>query len=83
MRDKMKKIKKESDVANNTNNKTTHTLIIGDSRQLNLLQDKTAHLIITSPPYWQLKDYGAKNQIGFHEDYENHINGLMKYDKQQ
>jgi site-specific DNA-methyltransferase (adenine-specific) len=38
--------------------------------------DKSIHLIITSPPYWQLKDYGSENQIGFHDSYENYINNL-------
>ena len=56
--------------------KTTHYIINGDSRQMNLLKDKSAHLIITSPPYWQLKDYGTENQIGFHESYESYINNL-------
>ncbi|MFA5169260.1 MAG: site-specific DNA-methyltransferase [Candidatus Paceibacterota bacterium] len=36
----------------------------------------SAHLIITSPPYWQLKDYGTDNQIGFHDSYEKYINNL-------
>ena len=34
------------------------------------------HLAITSPPYWQLKDYGTDNQIGFHDSYEAYINNL-------
>ncbi len=55
---------------------THHTIIEGDSRQMNLLEDKSVHLVITSPPYWQLKDYGTENQIGFHESYENYINNL-------
>jgi site-specific DNA-methyltransferase (adenine-specific) len=40
------------------------------------LQDRSVHLIVTSPPYWQLKDYGTDNQIGFHDDYETYINHL-------
>jgi len=40
------------------------------------LPDNSVHLIITSPPYWQLKDYGIENQIGFHDSYENYINNL-------
>jgi site-specific DNA-methyltransferase (adenine-specific) len=40
------------------------------------LQDNSVHLAITSPPYWQLKDYGTENQIGFHDSYENYINNL-------
>ena len=40
------------------------------------LADNSVHLAITSPPYWQLKDYGSNNQIGFHDSYENYINNL-------
>ncbi|HNW98911.1 MAG TPA: DNA methyltransferase [Bacteroidales bacterium] len=40
------------------------------------LSDNSVHLAITSPPYWQLKDYGTENQIGFHDSYENYINNL-------
>ncbi|MDR0413458.1 MAG: thermonuclease family protein [Dysgonamonadaceae bacterium] len=40
------------------------------------LTDRSVHLIITSPPYWQLKDYGSENQIGFNDSYENYINSL-------
>jgi modification methylase len=56
--------------------KTTHTIVNGDSRQMSELNDKSVHLIVTSPPYWQLKDYGSDNQIGFHDDYETYINHL-------
>lgn len=38
--------------------------------------DNSVHLAITSPPYWQLKDYGTDNQIGFHDSYESYINNL-------
>ncbi|MFH1883573.1 MAG: DNA methyltransferase [Planctomycetota bacterium] len=38
--------------------------------------DESVHLIITSPPYWQLKDYGDGNQIGFDDSYEDYINNL-------
>lgn len=43
---------------------------------MNLIQDASVNLVITSPPYWQLKDYGTKNQIGYHENYETYINNL-------
>ena len=56
--------------------KTIHKIVNGDSRQMGLLKDKSVHLIITSPPYWQLKDYGTEDQIGFHESYESYINNL-------
>lgn len=55
---------------------TNHKIIFGDSRKLNLIGDKSVQLIITSPPYWQLKDYGTEYQIGFNDSYENYINNL-------
>ncbi|WP_418170625.1 DNA methyltransferase [Alistipes putredinis] len=55
---------------------TMHKLIQGDSRNLSLIKDRSVHLIITSPPYWQLKDYGNDGQIGFHDSYECYINNL-------
>lgn len=55
---------------------TVHKIVTGDSRNLNLIPDKSVQLIITSPPYWQLKDYGTNTQIGFHDSYESYINNL-------
>jgi len=43
---------------------------------MSLLQDESVHLVVTSPPYWQLKDYGSDEQIGYHESYEQYINNL-------
>ena len=55
---------------------TNHKIIIGDSREMAEVDEKTVHLIITSPPYWQLKDYGSADQIGFNDSYEDYINNL-------
>ena len=55
---------------------TKHKIIIGDSRNMQQIKDMSVHLIITSPPYWQLKDYGSKEQIGFNDSYEDYINNL-------
>jgi site-specific DNA-methyltransferase (adenine-specific) len=38
--------------------------------------DEAVHLVVTSPPYWQLKDYGNSGQIGFDDSYETYINNL-------
>lgn len=40
------------------------------------LRNESIHLIITSPPYWQLKDYGSENEIGYYNNYEEYINNL-------
>lgn len=56
--------------------KTDHTIIRGDSRRMKELADNSVNLVITSPPYWQLKDYGTDDQIGYNDSYENYINNL-------
>lgn len=55
---------------------TRHQVIIGDARRLAQTADESVHLVVTSPPYWQLKDYGAHGQIGFNDSYEDYINHL-------
>ena len=55
---------------------THHKIIIGDSRQMKKVPDESVHLIITSPPYWQLKDYGNGGQIGYNDTFEEYINNL-------
>ena len=55
---------------------TRHRIITGDSRHMGELKDKSVQLAITSPPYWQLKDYGTNDQIGFNDSYEDYINNL-------
>ncbi len=56
--------------------KPNPTIIIGDSRRMKEIRDESVHLVITSPPYWQLKDYGNGSQIGFNDTYEDYINNL-------
>jgi len=55
---------------------TNHKIIIGDSRHMREVRDASVHLIVTSPPYWQIKDYGIKKQIGFNDSYEEYIGKL-------
>jgi len=56
--------------------KTIHKIIIGNSRYMKEVPNESVHLTITSPPYWQLKDYGNGKQIGFNDNYEEYINNL-------
>lgn len=56
--------------------KTCHKVIIGDARWMKEIPDESVHLVVTSPPYWQLKDYGNGKQIGFNDTYEEYINNL-------
>lgn len=56
--------------------KTSHLLVFGDSRRMSAVPDVSADLIVTSPPYWQLKNYGIEHQIGYNDTYEDYINNL-------
>ena len=58
---------------------TKHRLINGDARKIEYLRDSSIHLIITSPPYWNLKKYNEHpEQMGHIDDYENFLNELNK-----
>lgn len=43
---------------------THHLVVIGDSTRMDEIQDSSIHLVVTSPPYWKLKDYGEDQEIG-------------------
>ncbi len=58
---------------------TVHRLINGDARDLSFLPDESVHLVLTSPPYWNLKRYNENpNQIGHIDDYETFLFELKK-----
>jgi DNA modification methylase len=56
----------------------TVRIIIGDVReQLKLLPSNSVHCVVTSPPYWGLRDYGVVGQIGLEEDFEDWLAAMM------
>jgi site-specific DNA-methyltransferase (adenine-specific) len=58
---------------------TTHRLIHGDARDLSFLEDASVHLVVTSPPYWNLKRYNENpDQLGHIQDYETFLTELDK-----
>lgn len=40
------------------------------------IDDGSVRLVVTSPPYWQLKDYGVDGQVGFDDSYPEYIDNL-------
>lgn len=38
--------------------------------------DESVRLVVTSPPYWQLKNYDDERQIGYNQSYEEYVNHL-------
>ena len=59
--------------------KTIQRLINGDARDLSFLGDESIHLVVTSPPYWNLKRYNENpDQLGHVNDYESFLSELEK-----
>ena len=56
---------------------TTHKLVLGDARTMLGLPSGSVHLVITSPPYWTLKEYHrGTGQIGYIPDYDQFLREL-------
>lgn len=56
---------------------TTHRLHLGDARNMPGLKPESVHLVLTSPPYWTLKEYRDSHaQLGHIEDYEQFLQEL-------
>lgn len=56
---------------------TTHHLHLGDARDMAWIGDGSVHLIVTSPPYWTLKDYrSGERQLGAIADYPTFLDEL-------
>lgn len=53
-------------------------VFLGDARDLSsqLIPD-SVDVTITSPPYFDIKDYGAKGQIGFGQSYKAYLDDLV------
>jgi len=51
-------------------------IIVGDCRCMPELHDGGADLVVTSPPYWHIKDYGAPGQIGYGQSLHQYLRDL-------
>jgi len=59
------------------NRPSHHKLILGDARDLGMIGDSTVHLVVTSPPYWTLKEYNKMpGQLGSITDYDRFLDEL-------
>jgi DNA modification methylase len=58
---------------------TVHRLYQGDAREISSLKPESLHLVLTSPPYWTLKEYRDSDaQLGHIEDYDQFLHELDK-----
>jgi len=56
---------------------TRHELVLGDARHLSAIADGSVHLVLTSPPYWTLKQYErVEGQLGDVADYGRFVSEL-------
>lgn len=55
-----------------------HRLYLADSRTMPELADRTIDLAVTSPPYWQIKDYRSSGQIGFGQSLHDYLKDLYR-----
>ncbi len=53
-------------------------IIIADSRRMLEIEDKKVDLIVTSPPYWHIKDYGVEGQIGYGQSLHEYLKDLYR-----
>lgn len=62
-----------------TKNEQTCRVLIGDCiESMRLMQDKSVHCCVTSPPYYALRDYGVDGQIGLEQTPEQFIQKLVE-----
>jgi DNA modification methylase len=58
---------------------SNHLLHRGDARELGFIPDSSVHLIVTSPPYWNLKEYrDSAGQMGHINSYAEFISELNR-----
>ena len=58
---------------------TAHNLLLGDARLLSDIPSESAHLVLTSPPYWTLKEYrDSEAQLGHVDNYDEFLAELDK-----
>ncbi|RPI77868.1 MAG: site-specific DNA-methyltransferase, partial [Planctomycetaceae bacterium] len=56
----------------------THHVLIGDCREsMRSLPAGSVHCVVTSPPYWALRDYGVDGQLGLENTPEEYVAGMV------
>ena len=53
-------------------------IIIGDSRKMEEVEDNSVDLVVTSPPYRHIKDYGVEGQVGYGQSLHEYLKDLYR-----
>ena len=56
----------------------TAVIYNADCRRMPELADGSLELVVTSPPYWQIKDYGSPGQIGYGQSLHEYLGDLQR-----
>ena len=51
---------------------------LGDSRAMTEVEDGAVDLVVTSPPYWHIKDYGVPGQLGYGQSLHEYLKDLYR-----
>lgn len=55
-----------------------YTIHTGDAvAELQKLPESSVHCVVTSPPYWRMRDYGVEGQIGLESTISEHVAVLV------
>lgn len=57
---------------------TKHQIYFKDSQNMKEVNEEEVHLVVTSPPYWNIKDYGHPKQIGYRDSLNEYYDKLDK-----
>lgn len=57
----------------------TFTKVINaDSREMKEIDDSSVDLVVTSPPYWHIKNYDVEGQIGYGQSLHEYLRSLYR-----
>jgi len=69
---------KKSKSSNLSKRKTSYKVLNKSSENMKEVKNNSINLIVTSPPYWDMKNYQIKDQIGYSDDYEEYLTRIRK-----
>lgn len=57
----------------------TNVIIEGDCLTvLPTMEDNSVDCVVTSPPYWNLRDYGVSGQVGLEDDPQDYVDTMVR-----
>ena len=66
------------DTENKKGEKVMYKLLLGDAKEkLQELEDNSVNCVVTSPPYWGLRDYGEEGQLGLEPTPQEYVQKLV------